>query len=73
MTDTDIPVPLLDLKSQYQSIKPEIDEAVAGVIESQYFINGPEVAALEQQVATYCNAAHCIGVSSGSGRAAYWH
>ena len=59
-------VPLLDLKGQYQALKPELDAAVQRVIESQYFINGPEVAGLEEDVAAYCGASHCIGVSSGS-------
>ncbi len=36
-------VPLLDLKAQYRTIKPEVDAAVAEVFESQYFINGPKV------------------------------
>lgn len=66
MDETITPVPLLDLKGQYRSIKPEIDEAVARVIESQRFINGPEVVALEEEIAAYCGAGHCVGVSSGS-------
>jgi hypothetical protein len=53
-----IDVPLLDLKGQYQSIRADIDAAVARVIESQYFILGPEVAALEQEIAAYSGAAH---------------
>ncbi len=36
-------VPLLDLKPQYQSLKKEIDEAVQRVIDSQYFIMGPDI------------------------------
>ena len=46
-------VPLLDLKAQYATIKDEIREAVDRVIESQYFILGPEVEALEHEVADY--------------------
>jgi dTDP-4-amino-4,6-dideoxygalactose transaminase len=60
------PVPALDLKAQYQSIRQEIDQALKGVIESQYFILGPEVAALEAEIARYCGAAHAIGCASGS-------
>jgi dTDP-4-amino-4,6-dideoxygalactose transaminase len=59
-------VPLLDLKSQYSAIKDEIDEAVAEVFESQYFINGPQVEALEHEVASYCQCSFGCGVSSGS-------
>jgi dTDP-4-amino-4,6-dideoxygalactose transaminase len=59
-------VPMLDLHAQYRTIKPELDEAVLRVIESQHFINGPEVAQLEEQIARYSSAKHCIGVTSGS-------
>ena len=44
-------VPLLDLKRQYLAIKPEIVAAVAEVVESQHFILGPKVKALEEEVA----------------------
>lgn len=59
-------VPLLDLKAQYQSIKDELDSAVAGVIESQYFILGPETAACEEAIARYSQCAHAVGVTSGT-------
>jgi dTDP-4-amino-4,6-dideoxygalactose transaminase len=41
------PLPFLDLKAQYASIRQEINEAVAKTLESQYFILGPEVAEFE--------------------------
>ncbi|CAI8311148.1 MAG: dTDP-3-amino-3,4,6-trideoxy-alpha-D-glucose transaminase [Opitutia bacterium UBA7350] len=59
-------VPLLDLKPQYQALKPELDAALARVVESQYFILGPEVACFEAGVAAYCGVHHGIGVSSGT-------
>lgn len=59
-------VPLLDLKKQYQSIKEEILAVVNEIFESQYFILGPKVAALEKEIAQYCAAKHAVGVSSGS-------
>lgn len=59
-------IPMLDLKAQYQALKPELDAAVLRVIESTHFINGPDVEAMEQEIAQYCQANHCIGVSSGS-------
>lgn len=59
-------VPLLDLKIQYQSIKKEIDEKVSSVIESQYFILGPEVTKFEENLAQYLGCKHVIGVSSGT-------
>jgi len=59
-------VPLLDLKLQYQSLKKELDEAVLGVAESQYFILGPEVEKMEKEFCDYLNCRHSIGVSSGT-------
>lgn len=61
-----IDVPLLDLKAQYQTIRHDVDEAVARVIESQHFILGPEVSALEDEVASYSGVGHAIGMSSGT-------
>jgi dTDP-4-amino-4,6-dideoxygalactose transaminase len=57
---------MLDLRAQYATIKDELDETVLRVIDSQHFINGPEVARLEEQIARYCQARHCVGMSSGS-------
>lgn len=59
-------VPLLDLKAQYATIREEVRAAVDRVLESQYFILGPEVEALEAEVAAYCQCRYGIGVSSGS-------
>lgn len=59
-------VPLLDLKAQYQSIKKEIDAALANVIESQQFVLGQAVEDCEQAVAAYCGAGYGCGVSSGT-------
>ncbi len=59
-------VPALDLKAQYRTIRDEIEPVVRQVLESQYFILGPEVAAFEAEAAAYCEARHAIGCSSGS-------
>jgi dTDP-4-amino-4,6-dideoxygalactose transaminase len=59
-------VPLLDLKAQYETIRPEIEAAVRDVLESQHFILGPFVQKCEEAIARYCNSSHAIGVSSGS-------
>ncbi len=59
-------VPLLDLKAQYATIRDEVQEAVNRVLESQYFILGPEVQALEEEVAAYSQCKYGIGVSSGT-------
>src|SRR6201998_444302 len=61
-----VKVPYLDLRAQYRSIKPEIDAAIAGVLESSQFILGAEVAGFEQEFAAYCGAAECIALNSGT-------
>jgi dTDP-4-amino-4,6-dideoxygalactose transaminase len=60
------PIPLLDLKAQYETIKDEVNAAVMRVIESQHFILGPEVEALEREIAEYSQCKYGIGVSSGT-------
>jgi dTDP-4-amino-4,6-dideoxygalactose transaminase len=59
-------IPFLDLKAQYRQIKPQLDAAVARVIESAHFVLGPEVAAFEERFATYCKVKHCRAVNSGT-------
>jgi len=59
-------VPVLDLKAQYATIKDEIDRKVLEVLGSQGFILGPEVEALENELAAYLGAARAVGVSSGT-------
>jgi len=59
-------IPFVDLRAQYLSIKPEIDEAVARVLESSQFVLGDEVAAFEEDFARYCRAEHAVGVNSGT-------
>jgi dTDP-4-amino-4,6-dideoxygalactose transaminase len=59
-------VPLLDLKAQYETIRSDVAAALERVIESQHFILGPEVEALEAEVSAYSGVAHSIGVSSGT-------
>jgi len=59
-------VPYLDLKTQYQSIRPEIDAAIARVLDNCQFVLGAEVAAFEKEFASYCGAAECIALNSGT-------
>jgi dTDP-4-amino-4,6-dideoxygalactose transaminase len=56
----------LDLKAQYQTIRDDVRAAVDRVLESQVFILGPEVEALEREVADYSQCRFGIGVSSGT-------
>jgi len=59
-------VPLLDLKGQYAPLRAEIEAVMKDVCDSQYFILGPKVEALEGEIAAYSNAAHGVGTSSGT-------
>ncbi len=59
-------VPLADLHTQYLSIKPEIDHALQGVVESSQFILGKAVADFEASFARAHEAKHCIAVGSGT-------
>lgn len=59
-------VPVLNLKRHYLSIKGEIDAAVTAVLDSQRFIRGPQVAELEQAVATAQGSSHAVAVASGT-------
>ena len=61
-----MPIPLLDLKLQYASIRDEALRVTAEVYESQYFILGPRVDAFEKDFAAYCQSKHAVGVSSGT-------
>ncbi|HEX5603458.1 MAG TPA: DegT/DnrJ/EryC1/StrS family aminotransferase [Pyrinomonadaceae bacterium] len=59
-------VPLIDLQAQYASVRGEVRHAVDRVFETQQFVMGPEVAALEAEVAAYCQTNEAIGCASGS-------
>jgi dTDP-4-amino-4,6-dideoxygalactose transaminase len=59
-------VSILDLVAQYTTIKKEIDGAIAEVIENGQFILGPQVKALEQELASYCQCSHAVGMASGT-------
>ena len=59
-------VPLLDLKEQNAGLRPEIEAALGRVLDSNGFILGSEVAALEAELAEYCQVKHATGCASGS-------
>jgi dTDP-4-amino-4,6-dideoxygalactose transaminase len=63
---TEVTVPVLYLKAQYASICTEVRSAIERVMESQHFILGPEVEALEKEIASYSQCQFGIGVSSGA-------
>lgn len=60
------PIALFDVKAQQALIRPELDRRIAAVLDSGRFINGPEVAELEEKLAAFAGVAHAVGVSSGT-------
>jgi len=58
-------VPFLDLRAAYEELKEEIDEAVARVLGSGYYLLGKEVEALEEEFAEYLDVKYCVGVGNG--------
>ncbi|KPL01263.1 MAG: erythromycin biosynthesis sensory transduction protein eryC1 [candidate division Zixibacteria bacterium SM23_73_3] len=59
-------VNFVDLKAQYQTIKPEIDSAIQNVISNTAFVLGKAVAEFEQEFASYCDVNHGMGINSGT-------
>ena len=58
-------IPFLDLKATYLELQPEIDAAVARLLNSGWYILGPEVEAFEAEFAAFTGAAHCVGLGNG--------
>lgn len=63
---TECRIPLVDLKAQYLGLKPEMDAAIQGVLDTTSFILGPHVEAFEKAFATFCGVDHCIGMGNGT-------
>lgn len=59
-------IPLLDLRAQYKSIKSDIGRAMEAILDSQNFILGAEILALEGEIASYCDTGYAVGVASGT-------
>lgn len=59
-------LPLLDLRTQYRGLKDELLAAITQVLEDQHFILGPNVAALESEIAAFCRTPYAVGVASGT-------
>lgn len=59
-------IPLVDLKAQYQTIKPEIDAAIQRVLSHTGFILGREVSDFERDFAAFCRVRYCVGMDSGT-------
>lgn len=58
-------IPFLDFQAMHFELRPQLDEAYARVMDSNWFILGKELEAFELEFANYCSASHCIGVANG--------
>lgn len=59
-------IEFIDLKSQYRSIREDVDRRIHAVLDHGQYIMGPEVFELEQKLAEYVGVKHCISASSGT-------
>lgn len=59
-------LPFIDLKAQYAALKPSIDARIQRVLDHGQYIMGPEVKELEERLAAYTGAKHCVTVASGT-------
>jgi len=59
-------IPFIDLKTQYRRVAAEVGRGIGAVLESGAYINGPEVARLEERLAGYCGTRHAVGCASGT-------
>lgn len=58
-------IPFLDIRAAYLELNPQPDEVVARVLDSGWYILGPEVEAFEADWAAYCDASHAVGLANG--------
>ncbi|WP_370402012.1 DegT/DnrJ/EryC1/StrS family aminotransferase [Sulfitobacter sp. JB4-11] len=58
-------IPFLDLGAAYRELKPNIDDAIRRVLDSGWYILGPEVEAFEEEWAAFCGAGHAVGLANG--------
>jgi UDP-2-acetamido-2-deoxy-ribo-hexuluronate aminotransferase len=66
LKENDMAIQFIDLKAQYQALKPSIDTRIQRVLDHGQYIMGPEVRELEERLEGYTGAKHCITVASGT-------
>lgn len=59
-------IPLVDLTAQYQSLRPEIDDVLSGVLQRGHFVGGSEVQQFAEAFAAYCDVGHCVPCGNGT-------
>ena len=58
-------IPFLELKPAYDELRGEFDAAYRRVMDSGWYLLGPELEAFEAEFAAYCEVKHCVGVGNG--------
>src|SRR2546421_1215213 len=66
VASTSAPIPFVDLRAQYDPLRQEILNAIAGVLDSMHLFLGPNQQAFEREFAEYCGTKDAIGVSNGT-------
>ncbi|MBI4688353.1 MAG: DegT/DnrJ/EryC1/StrS family aminotransferase [Nitrospirae bacterium] len=66
MSGQHTPIPMVDLKVQYRSLRAEIEEVIHNIVESGHFILGPNVEAFEKEIAAYHSVKYAVGLASGT-------
>ncbi len=66
LTTTKMQIPLVDLRANYQAIRPEVRAAIDEILEGMQLTIGPNVRAFDQEWARFCGSRHSIGVGSGT-------
>lgn len=61
-----MPIPFVNLKAQYETLKDEVAEAIRGILDSAQFIGGEALASFERDFAAYCQVRHARGVANGT-------
>jgi dTDP-4-amino-4,6-dideoxygalactose transaminase len=62
----DTPIPMLDLKAEFTLFEPRLSQCLQAVLHSSQFVLGPQVSALEREIADYCGVEHGVGVANGT-------
>ena len=62
---TDREIPFIDLRAAHEEIGAELNAAVTRVVDSGWYLLGPELESFESEFAAYCGTRHCVGVGSG--------
>ena len=66
MSENNLNIQMVDLKSQYMKIKPQVDQAINDVLSSTQFINGEHVKSFQNELAAYLNVKHVITCANGT-------